>query len=89
MQGFEENEKDAGLRWRVTTSSGDQFACSVRITGALVEVQLTTGEDEVVCVRAVPSAAEAGPIVHRWLRAVVAGSPGQGTPVQAAADVVH
>ena len=79
----------AGVRWRVTTPSGDQFACRVRATGTRVEVRLTTGQDDVVCVRDVPSYDEARAVVNRWLRAVIAGGQRGDTAAGPSTHVVH
>lgn len=62
----------SGECWRVTTANGDQFACRVLRGGSHLEVQLTAGEDDVVCAEVVSSFAAAGRVANGWLRTVIA-----------------
>ena len=70
-------EKEPGAaspaRWRVTTRTGDSFACRVDVIGPRVEVRLTTGADTLLCARELPSLNAANIIAHGWLRAIVSG----------------
>ena len=92
MQGFNHDQKQGEspeVRWRVTTPTGDRFACRVCASGARIEVQLTTGQDDLVCARVVPSFDAARDSANRWLRAVLADDnvvEGDATPL---ADIVH
>jgi hypothetical protein len=67
-----ERIETSGQRWRVTTANGDQFTCRILGGGPHLEVQLTAGEDDVVCAEVVSSFDAAGRLANRWLRTVIA-----------------
>ena len=91
MQGSNQDRKRADapdVRWSVRTATGDKFTCRVCITGARIEVRLTTNRDRLVCARVVPSLDAAGEVVRGWLRAVVANEI-SGLNSGSASEVVH
>jgi hypothetical protein len=92
VQGADQNGKRADapdVRWRVTTGSGVQFACCVCITGARIEVRLTTEQDDLVCARVVPSLDAASAVVRGWLHVVVSSNGVSELISASRADVVH
>ena len=88
-QTIQERENASPVRWRVTTTNGVRFACLVSISGARVEVQLTTGHDSVLCASVVSSLDAADGLAHRWLRALVAGDDVSELIAGSRADTVH
>ncbi len=80
MQGYDHDESTresaADVRWRVTTAEGIQVACRVHVDDTRIEVRLTTGQEQLVCARVVPSLDDAGKIARGWLHAVVSDEGG-------------
>jgi hypothetical protein len=85
----QKDQGDAPVRWRITTATGVRFACRVVITGARIEVRLTTGSNDLVCATVVPTLDAAQGIAHGWLRALVAGDDVDRLAARSRADVVH
>lgn len=83
---------DAGtgdVRWRVTTTTGVQFACRVNVIGARVEVRLTSATGRTVCATVVSSLDAATAVVRGWLRVLVANDGAEELIANARVDVVH
>jgi hypothetical protein len=76
-----------GVRWRVITTAGAQFACCVHVVGARIEVRLTKDHEGSACTRVVSTHDAATCVASNWLRAVL----GNEDPTAVAGDeeVVH
>ena len=82
-------EKPSHERWRVTTAIGAKFACRVYISGAQIEVRLTTEDGALVSDRVVSSIDAANSVAHGWLRALVADEGFNEQSVSSRVHAVH